>query len=266
MEELLAKHRKENKELTSKITGLKKTMKSSNKQRKKEIQDEITQLELDTKSRQEMEIKSLNEISQKSIDEPAPDTNELETSMSNIDVNDSSVQHRQPKVNKAKRRKEKKQAEFESMRQSALEEVELMPNLKEIEDQSIDTALKPLTLQIHHIIPDGHCLYNSIAHQLNILDTSSHYTYKDLRHLAAEYMSTHSDDFLPFLVDDHGNMLNEESFKEYCSELEFGAVWGGQNEIQALTQALSRPIHIIQMNSPILKLGEEFDSTPIMLS
>ncbi|KAJ2997375.1 hypothetical protein HDV02_005572 [Globomyces sp. JEL0801] len=83
------------------------------------------------------------EISQKSIDEPGPDTNELETSMSNVDVNDSSVQHRQPK--------EKKQAEFESMRQSALEEVELMPNLKEIEDQSIDAALKPLTLQIHHV-------------------------------------------------------------------------------------------------------------------
>lgn len=43
-------------------------------------------------------------------------------------------------------------------------------------------------------------------------------------------------------------------------------MWAGQFEIQALAQSLQRPIHIIQVGSPVLILGEEFDQPPLLIS
>ena len=43
-------------------------------------------------------------------------------------------------------------------------------------------------------------------------------------------------------------------------------MWGGQFEIQALSQALERPIHILQTGSPLLIIGQEFTTEPVFLS
>jgi OTU domain-containing protein 6 len=63
-------------------------------------------------------------------------------------------------------------------------------------------------------------------------------------------------------------------------DCEFGAEWGGQFEIQALSKSLKKQIHIIQAlskslkkqihiiqaNSPLLKIGEEFLGEPLRIS
>lgn len=83
-----------------------------------------------------------------------------------------------------------------------------------------------------------------------------------------------------------------DEFEKYCSDVEHTAAWGGQLEVrwlrrgrrvrcsvrvllsnkyfllfqlQALTQVLQMPIKVLQADSAIIKIGEEFDSEPITL-
>lgn len=53
-----------------------------------------------------------------------------------------------------------------------------------------------------------------------------------------------------------------DEFDSYCQEMSTGAVWGGQSEIQAICQALQLQIHVIQMDSIVVKLGQEFENCP----
>lgn len=45
----------------------------------------------------------------------------------------------------------------------------------------------------------------------------------------------HDDDFLPFLVDEEGNLLTQEGFDEYCNRVNWtsaqGGAWGGEPEV-----------------------------------
>jgi OTU domain-containing protein 6 len=61
-------------------------------------------------------------------------------------------------------------------------------------------------------------------------------------------------------------LADVDSFEKYLHDCEFGAVWGGQFEIQALSKSLKRQIHIIQADSPLLKIGEEFLGEPLRIS
>lgn len=83
-----------------------------------------------------------------------------------------------------------------------------------------------------------------------------------------------------------------DEFEKYCSDVEHTAAWGGQLEVsclrrgrrvrrsvcvllsnkysllfqlRALTQVLQMPIKVLQADSAIIKIGEEFDSEPITL-
>eukprot|EP00064_Thunnus_orientalis_P009799 superscaffoldBa00001269_g9825 len=89
---------------------------------------------------------------------------------------------------------------------------------------------------------------------------------KELRCRTAEYMRNHADDFLPFLTNPNtGDMYTTDEFEKYCSDVEHTAAWGGQLELQALTQVLHLPIEVIQADSPTIKIGEEYDSKAITL-
>ncbi|KAI8905766.1 hypothetical protein DFJ77DRAFT_478889 [Powellomyces hirtus] len=152
------------------------------------------------------------------------------------------------------------------MRRVAAEEAANMPNQKEVEDSAIAEMLVPLGLQIKQIAPDGHCMYNAVAHQLSVRAGDDNKTYKDIRSLAADFLRTHTDDFIPFLVNKNGDMLNPDEYQAYCDGVEKTADWGGQTELQAIARALKRPIHIVQAGSPTLTVGEEFTSEPLYVS
>jgi OTU domain-containing protein 6 len=114
-----------------------------------------------------------------------------------------------PKKNKAKLRKERKLQEFEDARKRAGEESETMINYKEIEDRAIEAALNEMNMKIKSISADGHCLYNSLAHQLSL--EGNRLTYRELRQLATKYIRENADEFWPFMIDDNGNMMDQGS-------------------------------------------------------
>lgn len=149
-----------------------------------------------------------------------------------------------------------------------------------MERQGITVACQSLGVKMHDITPDGHCLYSSIADQYNLL-YHHHRTYQDMRKLASQHMKAHRDDFLPFVSDSDEKMagiINSEAGKKnndhaledhylaYCDAIETTAVWGGQPEILALSQALDVPIWVVQSGSPTLKIGEEKRTTPLLIS
>ncbi|KAJ1975150.1 OTU protein [Dimargaris verticillata] len=148
------------------------------------------------------------------------------------------------------------------MREDAAHEASQQVNMEEVERNAMRTLLKKHKL----VKPDGHCLYRAIADQL----TTYHDRVADhqlLRSQAAGYMRDHKDDFLPFLLNDAGDLMSDDEFSRYCDALEKTAVWGGQPEILALAQVHELPMHIFQMGAPVLTVAEEFQSdSPICLS
>ena len=51
---------------------------------------------------------------------------------------------------------------------------------------------------------------------------------KDLRHAATEEMKNNPDDYLPFLSNASGDMLDQEGFENYCQKMLETPAWGGQ--------------------------------------
>ncbi|KAJ3322201.1 OTU domain-containing protein 6B [Boothiomyces sp. JEL0866] len=271
MEEILSRHKKELKLLQGEIMQLKKSVGkgSASKSRKKEVEQQIVQMELDLKTKHENEIKLAQANTPTVSDDIA-----LEVAVDKIQEKVTELEIEPTvKKSKAKRRKEKRENEFEAMRAEAAKEAESMPDNRALEFASIEGYLQPLNLKIRQVSEaDGHCLFNAIADQILLYDTESTLNFQDLRKVATAYMKSHSGDFVPFLTNKNGDMLSEgklkfiaDEFESYCNEMCTGALWGGQNEIQALCKALELQIHIIQMNSIVVKLGEEHNRLPPLL-
>ncbi|KAI8817853.1 uncharacterized protein EV422DRAFT_499646 [Fimicolochytrium jonesii] len=238
MEDLLARHRKELKDLNGKITALKKSV-GGNKQKKKEVQVQVALLEKELDDRHTNEKKELEQkAAQAGVTTAGADTAE----------------------------EQRKAAEFDAMRRQAAEEAKNSVNHKEIEENVIANMLGPMNLRIKQIPPDGHCMYNAIVDQLGAKGAADGKTYKDLRRIAADFLRGHPDDFLPFLVTDAGDMFTPEDYTAYCDDVENTAAWGGQTELQAISRALERPIHVVQMGTPVLKIGEDLDADPLFVS
>lgn len=62
LEQLLEAHKEEQKQLTSKIIGLRKGVPKSNKQKKREVNSRIADLEYDLKKKQDEEIRVLKAV------------------------------------------------------------------------------------------------------------------------------------------------------------------------------------------------------------
>ena len=166
------------------------------------------------------------------------------------------------KGNRQKKRKEKKAQQMRQAYEEAKDEAGQSVNYKQLEELDILKQLEGLSLKIKEIPADGHCMYSAIAHQLG-----QDYTFKEIRSLAAGYMRDHPNDFIPFMINDSGDMLSSKEFEDYCEKIESSAEWGGQIELQAVSKHLNRAIHIVQMGSPILKIGEDHvQKPPICLS
>mmetsp|Transcript_25205 Transcript_25205/g.63514 ORF Transcript_25205/g.63514 Transcript_25205/m.63514 type:complete len:138 (-) Transcript_25205:140-553(-) len=82
---------------------------------------------------------------------------------------------------------------------------------------------------------------------------------QDLRKMAASYMRTHPDDYMPFVIEDCDDPSAE--FEKYCSDVEDTATWGGQVEIDALAHVLERHIAVYSTDLGCLNMGEKFQGT-----
>ncbi|KAF9121857.1 OTU domain-containing protein 6B [Mortierella sp. 14UC] len=287
LEELRARHKKEQRDLTAKVTALKKTATKGDKKKKKEVLAEVAQLEHGLNQQQESEEKAWlaehgstggdnTQAAQEEEEEEDFDPNDIPIDHLTMDPTPAPKQSKQQpsggggggkKPNRQKARKDRKAQALKDLQDEAEKEAAGQVNMNEVERKAIEELATVMNVTVKDVTADGHCLYNAIADQL-----SQHYRtetdVKALRHETAEYMRGHSDDFLPFLTNKQGDMMSPEDFIEYCRDLESTAVWGGQPELLALSRVHKVPIWVVQMGSPTVKLSADVYSakTPLMVS
>lgn len=257
-EELLARHRREAKDIRGKIQALKKSAPKGDKKRKKEVAAEVALLEETLQAKHDLELEKL-----KSQDPIPPEStfhsgnDKIEEDMKTLKVGEENEV--ETKKSRTQKRKEKKaQQELARKQRMAEEEAESAassnPRLEERE--KLVSVLQPLGLAIRDIEPNGHCLYAALSDQLSV-KMGIEVGVVELRRTCADHIREHSPSFLPFLTDTTtGDQLSQAEFDRYCSDIADTATWGGQLEIRALSCVYRVPVEVFQADAPRLVIGE----------
>lgn len=254
---LLHQHRKEKRDLQAKIQSMKNSVPKNDKKRRKQLTEDIAKMEAELEERHKQE---LADYSQK----PTAETqvNSVTNGVTNLELG-KEVPDQHPRVSKAQKRREKKAAlEKERDERIAEAEIENLSGARHLESQKLSHVLSQRQLQIKQIPSDGHCMYRAIEHQLK--ERNDNITLTSLRRQTADYMQSHTDDFLPFLTNSAtGEMYTQDEFEKYCTEVANTPAWGGQLELRALSQILQTPIEVIQADASPIMIGEEYSNKPI---
>lgn len=273
MDELLALHRKQNKDLQNQITGMKK---QATKSTRKQVVAKCEQLQADLKLKQEQAIAELNGDTNE--DEVTPEqllaqlSLEKETSepitAESTPASNTPVQQPKKKRNRQKEKLAKREAEIEKMKEEARKEAAVQPNLQKIEQDAIDKFCEINKVKQVDIKPDGHCLFASILDQLQIRYPKFNEKYPDcdiykLRSLSCDYIRAHKDDFIPYLFDE--TTMQIQDIDEYTKEMETTAKWGGEIEILALSKVFDCPISIMFSDRPQQKFNDTGKSPELKL-
>uniref|UniRef100_A0A8B9RBX2 ubiquitinyl hydrolase 1 n=1 Tax=Astyanax mexicanus TaxID=7994 RepID=A0A8B9RBX2_ASTMX len=225
-EELLVKEqRREKKELQAKIQSMKNAVPKNDKKRRKQLTEDIAKLEAELSQKHENELKLLQTNSNAAEKEVSNAVNSINLS------GGEQADGKQPRVTKAQKRRDKKAAQ-EKERENRIAEAELENLLgsRHQEGLKLKQKLTEKHLQIKEISSDGHCMYRAVEDQL--LERGRALGIQELRAQTAQYMRSHSGDFLPFLTNPNtGDMYTEEEFEKYCSDVAETAAWGGQLEV-----------------------------------
>lgn len=291
MEELQAKHRKEQRDLQSKITQKKK---NASKKTRKGVNDECDALQRDLQERQQAELATLvqnvtvdgvqalhlddndgnnNEIRQLR----PPDTTEQTAGVAGTEKVDSTevnrdvpatssaptVDGRGKKPNRQKARLARRAAEQEAQVAQAAQEAVNFPDLRERESEAMKAHLTRLGLTEITIRPDGHCMYSAVATQLQdaqLQDEQLQLTKSDFDSSAKPYQLVRNTagEFISNHPDDFAAFL-EEPLDVYVSKIKDTAEWGGQLELQALARAYDVEINVVQANGRVEKIGSGSD-------
>ncbi|KAL1986026.1 hypothetical protein VTN96DRAFT_7039 [Rasamsonia emersonii] len=199
MEELLARHRKEQRDLQARITQKKK---NATKKTRKGINDECERLQRELNEKHQREIAELNGettdtaadvLEHLSLDDidgdkingtaaDVPADGEVKTGSSNATASPSpspspssnsdpasAPAPRAKKPNRQKARLARRAAERAAQSARAAEEAANQTDHRGNEKEVMDAAFKRLGLKEIEINPDGHCLYSAIACQLDEL-------------------------------------------------------------------------------------------------
>jgi OTU domain-containing protein 6 len=279
MEEILARHRKEKRDLQAKITQKKK---NATKKTRKGVNDECERLERELAEKQQAELEAL---------EPAKET-QIAESLEELAIDDASTmpngesntapedpgqanhlqptpidQPRQKKPNRQKARLARRAAEQEVEAAAAAEEASHLPNLREQEISAMKEQMQKLDLSETLIRPDGHCLFSACAHSmpLDLLVSRSGEVgkepYQNVRYAAADFMASHPDDFAAFM---------EEPLDSYVRKIRDTAEWGGELELQAIARSFHVDINVLRANGQVEKIrsgsDDRDDAKPIWLA
>ena len=285
MEEMEARHRKEQRDLQALVTQKKK---GASKKTRKTVNTECEELEQRLKERHKLEIANLNQSTESEVEEirsihsggaavitgqladPEQEAEQV-ASLSNI-TQKLSLDEKQQEVatsrkpNRQKARLARRAAEQEAQAAQAAEEASNLPDLRDQEKQSMNKLLEEHHLREKEIRPDGHCLYSAIADQLTSLgldlmpggtsaslEDKDPAQYKIVRMVAAAYVEGHPDDFEPYV---------EEALFLYVHKIRDTAQWGGQLELAALAKAYGLEINVLQAGGQIVKLEPEDSKDP----
>lgn len=177
------------------------------------------------------------------------------------------------KVSKAQKRRDAKAAKkAEQLRR--IEEGEKLDEHKDrkLEQECLKKILDKKKLTIFEVDSDGDCLYRAIEHQLKICsDSLESLGYMEIRQKTSKHMLANRDKFLPFLLNDNGDLMCPSEFESYCDRIARTKDWGGHLELTAISQFTRKPIHIYQADSesPIViepDCDKSMQSSPMTLS
>eukprot|EP00730_Choanoeca_flexa_P003749 TRINITY_DN11492_c6_g1_i6.p1 TRINITY_DN11492_c6_g1~~TRINITY_DN11492_c6_g1_i6.p1 ORF type:complete len:274 (+),score=84.29 TRINITY_DN11492_c6_g1_i6:21-842(+) len=255
MDELLARQKKELKELQGKIMGMKKSVPKGDKKKKKEVTAEIARLEAALDMKHETERNAFEAGDSNASAAEQPDAAAATTEAA--EATEASGQVRKSRA--AKRREKKEQEERERQRRIEEAEPEDGTTKREMEDVALAGMLKPLSLTVKPIPANGDCMFSSVAVQVDE-DT------KVVREKTADYLRQHPDDFAPFLTNDKGDVMSKDEFEAYCTTMRDTAAWGGECELMALAKVYNRPIKVFQVQGTPREFGEGAADNTILLS
>jgi OTU domain-containing protein 6 len=262
-----ARHRKEQRDLVSRITQKKK---AATKKTRKGVNEECERLEQDLKERQAQEIAVLNggQTGEEPVLKDADNSSEAghEAGLNGVDkgVEDLSIASShgeddppqtngaKKKPNRAKARLARRAAEQEALVAQAKEEAANMPNLREQERTRMAQQLDKHNLQLKEIRADGHCLYAAVADQMKtqglglkpriqptIIGNEDEGTlpeYKKVRYAAADFIAKNPDNFVGFM---------EEPLEQYLHKIRETGEWGGHMELIALAKTYGIKINVL---------------------
>ncbi|CAB3405708.1 unnamed protein product [Caenorhabditis bovis] len=247
---ILARHRKEKKELREKANSLKKTAKCGNKQKQKETNAEIAKME------KEMEERHKKELEEQVVTvQPQPEANALKPE----DILPEEGEfYREVKITgKAAKRQAKLKAKEEKWKEAMkADKAAEKTSERHLEKECISEILKEHKLVMVDISADGDCMYNALSHQLakNSIDIKP----DKLREMCATYMKNNEEEFMPFIeADEHGNVNWEKYLNGVRCLACVGGVWGGELELNALSRCLKRAIEVFKVDGNRI-YGEEF--------
>ncbi|KAL3234511.1 OTU domain-containing protein 2 [Nakaseomyces bracarensis] len=272
-DEVLARHRKEKKDLQNKITGMKK---QATKSKRKEVNNKCLQLEEELRLKHEDELKAFEESAGEDSGDVSPEQlleqlqleNKPETPVEQVVGNSQAVQQ-QPKKrrNRQKEKLAKREAEITRMKEEAQKEADAQPDFKKIENEAILELCQVKKLKPYDIQPDGHCLFASVLDQIKTrhsgVTISEDLDVYKLRNLACDYIIENKDDFIPYLFDEATMSLKD--INEYTEEMRSTAKWGGEIEILALAKVLDCPISVLMAGRAVHIVNQEGSNPELKL-
>lgn len=262
-DEMLKRHRNEQKNLQAKITQKKK---SATKKSRRGVVTECEELELQLRERQKYERMEIDkELAQIEIKDSAHSSIDHSTVINSLkeepvivksidqafDIsNNVSKDVPFKKRNRQKERLARRAAEKEVAIEEARQEATSQLDSKSQEQKNIQEQCIAEGLVEKFIRPDGHCLFSAVADQLTHIGIplsteeksfSEDQQYKIVRESAAAYIDEHTDDFAAWL---------DEPLAQYVEKIRNTAEWGGHLELLALARCYKVKICIIQNGTP----------------
>lgn len=278
MDDIHARHAKERRDLALQITLLKK---QALKKTRKLVNQRCADMERDLAERHRKELGEGDddgddeevdmaaillaqmEASEKKESETSGETSgetkdetKGETSGETKDETDNTPTG-QPKQkrNRQKERLARRQAEIDRIKAEAAAEAENAVDYRGIEAEAMNSLCKRKNLSVFEINPDGHCLFALISDQLETRLGKTE-TVSQLRQAAADYITSHPDDFIPFLFDE--TTMSMRDIDDYVKELTTTAMWGSDMEILALANVFQVPVEVHQAGADTLTFGDQF--------
>ncbi|KAA8897580.1 hypothetical protein DIURU_005179 [Diutina rugosa] len=277
MDDIHARHAKERRDLASQITSLKK---QASKKTRKSVNQRCADMERDLAERHRKELGEGDDDGDEEVDMAAILLAQMEASekKESKTSGETSVESKdeiqgetcgetkdetdntptgQPKQkrNRQKERLARRQAEIDRIKAEAAAEAENAVDYRGIEAEAMNSLCKRQNLSVFEINPDGHCLFASISDQLETRLGKTE-TVSQLRQAAADYITSHPDDFIPFLFDE--TTMSMRDIDDYVKELTTTAMWGSDMEILALANVFQVPVEVHQAGADTLTFGDQF--------
>jgi len=231
------------------------------RKRKKEVNDEIAKLEADLEQKHKTELLTLEtkEISLNGASEDASNNEDTKNCDNDTANNDVEAEIKGPRISKAQKRRDKKaEKEKQHLLDIERQEQENLTGKRNVEQETISRLLEGRGLSLFEVPSDGDCMFAGLVHQLSLQGETK--SVSELRQDTAKEMRNNSDHYLPFLS------LTPTQFQVYCNKMATTPEWGGQVELLALANILSKPIEVIQAEGSPMIIGEHFTAPKLILT